>query len=249
MPTIKAFHSSGEWDQPVALLKANIARMRSAGRTLGTRTEATRREAHNALTSNEGAGAHWGVYHPPSDFTDGYVDTAVEWDQNVWAREDAYLLTLNSERLHTVKGFLLPPSTMPVVVLKHVETKRMVLLGAFHLQLANTAARRDAWRTETATIRNHALEVRRAHPGWHLIVPGRREPQPADHREPRRGAGPDAGGHEHAQLLGRPHACDGRHPRRTVAAGLHRLHDAGRVTAAGRRHVQRPPAVRDVADL
>lgn len=168
MPTIKAFHSSGEWDQPADLLLADVKRTRKS-RSLGTRTEVTTAAHAAALTERKDG---WEVYHPHSDFTGLFVDTSTEWDGKVWDQVDGYLLTLNPERLHTAKGFLLPPSSMPLAVLEHRETKRRVVLGAFHLQLANTAARRAAWRTETATIREHALEIRRQHPGWHLLFQG-----------------------------------------------------------------------------
>lgn len=169
MPTIKTFHNSGRWDASAELLEANVARMRTGGRTLGTRTELTT-SAHAAEVSVPEDS--WGVWHPSNPETGNRLDCAVEWEQDTWRRADAYVLVLNAERLHTAKGFLLPPSRMPVVVLEHRETGRHVVLGAFHLQLANTARRRAAWNVETAAIRRHAIDVRAEHPGWHLIFQG-----------------------------------------------------------------------------
>lgn len=167
MPKILGFHSSGEWNQPASLLAANVRRTRRQGRSFGTRTEVTTGSHHNALK-----GGTWGVYHPTNPETHNFLDCSVEWDRDVWRRVNAYVLTLNPERLHTAKGFLLPPSRMPVVVLEHRKVKRHLLVGAFHLQLANTAARRAAWRTEAATIRAHVLDVRREHPGWRICLQG-----------------------------------------------------------------------------
>jgi len=169
MPTIKTFHNSGRWDASDELLERNVHRMRTGGRTLGTRTELTT-AAHHAELSWPDDG--WGVYHPTNPETGNRLDCAVEWDQEVWRRVESYVLTLNADRLHTARGFLLPPSRMPVAVLEHRETGRMLELGAFHLQLANTARRQAAWGVETAAIRRHSVDVRRQHPGWEQIYQG-----------------------------------------------------------------------------
>lgn len=168
MTPLRAFHSSGEWNQPAALLEANVRRMRKGGRSFGSRTEVTTASHHDALWQADG----WHVYHPRSDFTDGYVDCAVEWDNAVWVKVETRLVTLNPERLHTERGFELPPSTMPLVVLLHRETGRHMALGAFHLALANTERRRAAWRVECASIRRTSADLRVTHPGWEQVFQG-----------------------------------------------------------------------------
>jgi hypothetical protein len=172
MPTIKGFHSSGEWDQPAALLEADVRRTRAGGRSFGTRTEVTTAAHHDALWQTDG----WRVYHPKASEVAPelatYVDCSLEWDGAVWKRVEKRLMVLNESRLHTAKGFLLPPSSMPLVVLEHRETGRHMVLGAFHLQLANTAARRAAWRVEAATIRRASADLRVTHPGWEQVFQG-----------------------------------------------------------------------------
>ena len=169
MPTVlKVFHNSGEWDQPADLVERNVRRLRRDGHTLGTRTEVTTAAHHKALHQDDG----WRVYHPRSDFTSGYIDCAVEWDGDVWAKVETRLIMLNETRLRTQRDFLLPPSTMPLVVLQHRATGRHVAVGAFHLQLANTERRRAAWRTEATTIRSLSIQLRREHPGWEQIFQG-----------------------------------------------------------------------------
>lgn len=170
MPTIKTFHNSGEWNKPPALLKANVERMRSDGRSLGTRTEVTTRGDHLAVAAH--ADQHWGVYHPHLDVDGytGYADCLVEWDQNVWARDsDGYTLTLTDFRPTTERGFKLQPPTGIFQPLRHVETKRNVLLGAGHLSLANTDARVRSWFTETKTLNGHFKKVLAEHPGWEIV--------------------------------------------------------------------------------
>lgn len=165
---LKTFHSSGEWNQPAALVEHNVRRMRGGGRSVGTRTEVTTAAHDEALRQDDG----WDVHHPRSPFTDGFVDCAVEWDAEVWRLVEARVVTLNAERLHTAKGFLLPPSTMPLVVLQHRELGRHLVVGAFHMQLANTARRRAAWRVEAATIRQTSADLRVTHPGWEQVFQG-----------------------------------------------------------------------------
>ena len=172
MPTLKGFHSSGEWNQPAPLLEANVKRTRKGGRSFGTRTEVTTAAHHDALWQADG----WKVYHPKAAEVapelSSYVDCSVEWDGAVWRMVEKRLVVLNAERLHTAKGFLLPPSSLPLVVLEHKETGRHMVLGAFHLQLANTEARRAAWRVECATIRRTSADLRATHPGWEQTFQG-----------------------------------------------------------------------------
>lgn len=168
MTTLHAFHSSGEWDQPWRLFEDNVRRTRGGGRSLGTRTEVTAGKHNQALYQDDG----WEVFHPPSQFTGGWIDCSVEWDAAVWKLRSSGLVTLNPDRLHTAKGFLLPPSTMPLVFLEHRVIGQTVVLGAFHLQLANTELRRAAWRVECEAIRSLSLELRRDHPGWEQVFQG-----------------------------------------------------------------------------
>lgn len=169
MTTIRTFHSSGEWNNSAEALARNVKRTRADGRTLGTRTELTT-ASHSAEVSVPEDG--WGVWHPRNPETGSRTDCAVEWDQAVWRRVQVWTAVLNANRLHTEKGFLLPPSRMPLVLLEHRETGRRVLLGAFHMQLANTARRRAAWRAEAAAIRSISREMRRQHPGWQQVFQG-----------------------------------------------------------------------------
>jgi hypothetical protein len=166
---VKAFHSSGKWDNDAGLLERNVKRTRSQGRTIGTRTEVTTRSHHAALFAPDDG---WGVYHPLNPVTGTFTDCAVEWRQDTWAKVEQHLYMLNEERLHTARGFLLPPSTMPMVILRHRATGRHVVVGAFHLQLANTERRRQAWRIEAHSIRNISISLRQQHPGWEQVWQG-----------------------------------------------------------------------------
>ena len=169
---LRAFHSSGEWDQPHALVEANVRRMRKGGRSFGTRTEVTTEAHHEALHQDDG----WHVYHPHASEVARelrtFVDCAVEWDGDVWSLRSTSLVVLNTQRLHTAKGFLLPPSTLPMVVLEHRETGRHMVLGAFHMALANTSARRAAWWVEAAKIGQTSRDLRVKHPGWEQVFQG-----------------------------------------------------------------------------
>lgn len=169
MPLIKTFHNSGRWDRSEDLLARNVRRMRADDRTLGTRTELTTQDHHAELSWPDDG---WGVYHPRTTQTGGRVDCAVEWDQSVWRMVETYLLALTDIRITTRNGFELPSSSMPCAVLEHRHTGRHVVLGAFHMALANTPLRQKAWSEEAATIRRHALDVHHEHPGWHLDFQG-----------------------------------------------------------------------------
>lgn len=166
---VKTFHSSGRWDRSRESLARNVRRMREGGRSLGTRTELTT-EGHADELSWPDDG--WGVYHPRSKWVDGFVDCAVEWDHSVWQLVDKQLVQLSETRIHTRGGFLLGPSTMPTVTLQHRTTQRHVVVGAFHMQLANTALRSKVWLEEADTIRRTTAEIRAEHPGWEFVWQG-----------------------------------------------------------------------------
>lgn len=164
---VRTVHSSGRWDRSAESLAANVKRTRKHG-SIVTRTEVTR-NAHHATIARPDDG--WGVYHPRTADGD-WTDCLVEWDQRIWEKVEAYLLPLSTIQIRNRNGFALPLSSMPVVVLRHRETHRHAVAGSFHLQLANTARRRAAWREETAAIRRFSANVTREHPGWVQILQG-----------------------------------------------------------------------------
>lgn len=171
MPVLKSFHNSGLWHADVALLEANVRRMRKDGRSLGTRTELTTERNDDALSSPDDG---WGHYHPTL-VIDGHAmlaDCGIEWDQDIWKAVDRYTLQLTDFRATTPNDVKLQPSTGVFVHLEHHETKRDVLLGAGHLSLDNTADRAVSWVTETATLNQHFRDVEAKHPGWEIVWQG-----------------------------------------------------------------------------
>lgn len=168
MSRVKAFHNSGRWDRSPDLLERNVRRMRRDGRTLGTRTEMGSAEFTDELDWPKDG---WGHYHP-RDAEKRLTDCTIEWDEDLWRLEDAYTVQLTKIRIHTARGFPLPFSQMPVVLLWNLEDKRHLLVGAAHMALANTELRRLAWRDEANTIRDHFAEKHREHPGWELLWQG-----------------------------------------------------------------------------
>jgi len=145
---IKSFHHSGRWDRSMPLLAAAVREDRKRGATVGTRTEMTTQRHHDVLTArNDG----WEVYHPLTEH--GYTNCSIEWDSREWEHLRDGVTPLTDIRIYTRKGYLLPPSVLPHVRLRHRETGRVVDWSSAHMQLANTLDRRAAWREEAATIR------------------------------------------------------------------------------------------------
>lgn len=171
MTTIRAYHHSGKWDGSVALLRANVDAKIAGGRSVGTRTEVTREDHHDALPSISDG---WDVYHPrnPADDGGGYLDCAIEWDASVWQLKRSRVVQLSDIRIFTSKGHPLPFSRMPVVRLENAETKGVLVVGVAHMALANTAKRREAWFEEAHAIRDYFARVHRDHPDWHLLWQG-----------------------------------------------------------------------------
>jgi hypothetical protein len=74
------------------------------------------------------------------------------------------VLELTEIRVSTAKGFLLPPSQAPWVVLGHKVLGVELELMTAHMNLHNTPKRNAAWHEEAATLRGHWKRSRRKHP-------------------------------------------------------------------------------------
>lgn len=132
----------------MALLAAAVRHDRTRGATVGTRTEMTTARHHDVLTSRSD---RWQVYHPLTEH--GFTNASIEWDTREWECLREGVTTLTDIRIYTRKGFLLPPSVLPHVRLRHLHTGHVVDFSSAHMQLANTIDRRAAWREESATIK------------------------------------------------------------------------------------------------
>lgn len=179
---IVARHSSGKWlradtpafDKNVKRMRNSPTRVERVGCSLVTRTEGADPEAKKSLQIPEDG---WGVFQPHNKVGDGLTDCSIEWLQAQWRMIDAGVEILTQDRIRTEKGFLLPPSQMPWVLLvprDHVFADqwkyKQLLVSAAHNNLDNTPTRARAWRTEGDSfvqfqIRHRGPHVCRFHNG------------------------------------------------------------------------------------
>lgn len=157
--TIKGFHNSGRFDRSDELLEANVHRMRTGGRTFGTRTEMTNPEFRDELHWPKDGWAH---FHPRTEY--GLTNCTIEWSTRTWKLIDQDVIDLTDIRITTQGGFLLPPSQAPWVLLEHIRTGVEMELSTAHNNLHNTPKRNAAWMDEAKTIRAHWKRSRRRHP-------------------------------------------------------------------------------------
>jgi hypothetical protein len=156
---VKGFHNSGRFDRSDELLEKNVRRMRTDGRTFGTRTEMSSREFADELHWPKDG---WEHFHPRTEF--GLANCSLEWSSATWRLLDQDVLPLTDIRITTKGGFLLPPSQAPWVVLEHRRTGLEVELMTGHMNLHNTAKRHAAWLDEADTLRKHWNRSKRRHP-------------------------------------------------------------------------------------
>lgn len=173
---VVARHSSGKWlraDTPS--FDANVKRMRNTKTlfkdtkcTIVTRTEGADPEAKKSLQiPNDG----WGVFQPHNKVGDGLTDCSIEWDQEFWRMVDGDVELLTDMRIKTEKGFLLPPSQMPWVLLEPRDDVwnenwrfNKLLVSSAHNNLQNTSTRARAWRVEG----DHFVQFQIHHRAPHL---------------------------------------------------------------------------------
>jgi len=157
-PELISGHSSGKWKLTDShAFDVNVRRMRHHPRTIVTRTEATD-PSFSAQLRWPGDG--WGQWHPKG-LGD---DCSVEWDQAVWHVEDRGVLQLTEIQIHTEKGHLQPPVALTWALLVHRATEIELEVGVAHLDLSNTALRRQANKEECHMLNEHYRESQRVNP-------------------------------------------------------------------------------------
>lgn len=161
---IRVAHSSGKWlltDSPAFL--RNVRKLRQT-HTLVTRTEATDRDFNGVLNWPDDG---WGVWHPAEGA--GH-DCSVEWDQTEWKVLRKGVLVLTSIRITTQGGALLQPCSLTWATLVNRYNGAELEVGAAHLDLSNTARRREANRESCHTLRAHLAHEQERHPDRHFLI-------------------------------------------------------------------------------
>jgi hypothetical protein len=158
-PDVVAFHAAGKWSKTkLPAFDRNARKMRTGRRNLGSRTEATAAGFNSEL---QWPGDQWGLWHPRSG--PGH-DCSLEWKHDDWDLLDRGILKLTDIRIKTTGGVLLEPCTLTWALLEHTDTGVELEYGAVHLDLQNTAKRREANLESCHTLRSHYRSSQRKHP-------------------------------------------------------------------------------------